>query len=103
MPRSTYWRQPNGQLGGWKRLGCVIPRFNGYASIGSTENQTSEIRWDYNNVSFGTCQETIEGGNHFRYWIQDGPDADSGAIFLAVSYELPVAGEQHQFTLLWCN
>lgn len=58
------------------------------------ENQTSEIRWDYNNVSFGTCQETIEGGNHFRYWIQDGPDADSGAIFLAVSYELPVA-EQH--------
>ncbi|ETW81879.1 hypothetical protein HETIRDRAFT_318819 [Heterobasidion irregulare TC 32-1] len=54
-----------------------------------SKNETAVIRWDYGNPTFGTCQETIQGGNHFRYWVQDGKDADSGAIFLAVSYELP--------------
>ncbi|TFY73338.1 hypothetical protein EWM64_g10674 [Hericium alpestre] len=53
------------------------------------KNETAVIRWDYGDPTLGTCQETIEGGNHFRYWIQDGNKADSGAIFLAVSYELP--------------
>jgi hypothetical protein len=57
-------------------------------------NQTAVIRWDYGNVELGTCEETIEGGNHFRYWIQNGPDANSGAIFMAASYEMPIA-EQH--------
>lgn len=57
----------------------------------STVNQTAEIRWDYGNVQLGTCEETIEGGNHIRYWIQNGPDANSGAIFMAVSYEMPIA------------
>ena len=57
-----------------------------------TVNQTAVIRWDYGNVELGTCQETIEGGNHFRYWIQNGPDANTGAIFMAVSYEMPIAG-----------
>ncbi|KAI6151426.1 hypothetical protein EDD17DRAFT_1765650 [Pisolithus thermaeus] len=57
-------------------------------------NETAVIRWDYGNVTFGTCEETIDGGNHFRYWIQNGPDADSGAIFIAASYELPIA-QQH--------
>ncbi|THH20045.1 hypothetical protein EW146_g1249 [Bondarzewia mesenterica] len=52
-------------------------------------NETAVIRWDYGNPTFGTCQETIEGGNHFRYWVQDGKEANSGAIFMAVSYELP--------------
>ncbi|KZT39477.1 hypothetical protein SISSUDRAFT_1061080 [Sistotremastrum suecicum HHB10207 ss-3] len=54
-------------------------------------NETAVIRWDYGDPSLGTCKETINGGNHFRYWIQNGPKANSGAIFLAVSYELPVA------------
>ncbi|KIJ17566.1 hypothetical protein PAXINDRAFT_167571 [Paxillus involutus ATCC 200175] len=57
-------------------------------------NETAVIRWDYGDVNIGTCTETIEGGDHLRYWIQDGPDADSGAIFMAVSYEMPIA-EQH--------
>ncbi|KIK90899.1 hypothetical protein PAXRUDRAFT_831276 [Paxillus rubicundulus Ve08.2h10] len=57
-------------------------------------NETAVIRWAYGDVNVGTCTETIEGGNHFRYWIQDGPDADSGAIFMAVSYEMPIA-QQH--------
>lgn len=58
----------------------------------SAVNQTAVIRWDYGNVQLGTCEETIEGGNHFRYWIQNGPDADSGAIFMATSYEMPLSG-----------
>ncbi|EGN94039.1 hypothetical protein SERLA73DRAFT_189200 [Serpula lacrymans var. lacrymans S7.3] len=57
-------------------------------------NQTAVIRWDYGDPTLGTCEETIEGGNHVRYWIQDGSQADSGAIFMAVSYEMPIA-EQH--------
>ncbi|KAI0670913.1 hypothetical protein C8Q78DRAFT_821889 [Trametes maxima] len=49
-------------------------------------NETSELRWDYGDPELGTCQETIKGGNHFRYWYQ----ANSGAIFMATSYELPI-------------
>ncbi|KAG0704456.1 hypothetical protein DFH29DRAFT_873686 [Suillus ampliporus] len=57
-------------------------------------NETAVIRWDYGDANLGTCQETVEGGNHFRYWIQNGQTADSGAIFMATSYEMPIA-EQH--------
>ena len=51
------------------------------------------LRWDYGNPVTGTCTETVEGGNHVRYWIQNGPQADSGAIFIAASYEMPIEGE----------
>lgn len=57
-------------------------------------NETAVIRWDYGDPQLGTCRETIEGGAHFRYWVQNGPDAPSGAIFVAASYELPIA-QQH--------
>ncbi|KAI1793311.1 hypothetical protein LXA43DRAFT_1124615 [Ganoderma leucocontextum] len=53
-------------------------------------NETSELRWDYGDPDLGTCKETINGGNHFRYWIQDGPSGNSGAYFLATSYEMPI-------------
>ncbi|KAJ3766713.1 hypothetical protein EV361DRAFT_865170 [Lentinula raphanica] len=53
-------------------------------------NETDEIRYDYNDAQLGTCTETIEGGGHFRYWIQNGAKANSGAIFMASSYELPL-------------
>ncbi|KAK7462293.1 hypothetical protein VKT23_007893 [Stygiomarasmius scandens] len=55
------------------------------------KNETAVIRYDYHDPQLGTCQETINGGNHFRYWVQDGDDANSGAVFMAVSYEMPVA------------
>ncbi|TFK34742.1 hypothetical protein BDQ12DRAFT_336518 [Crucibulum laeve] len=58
---------------------------NGY------KNETSVIRWNYGDPQLGSCKETVEGGNHFRYWVQDGPQGNSGAIFMAVSYELPIA------------
>ncbi|KAJ7606554.1 hypothetical protein DFH06DRAFT_239516 [Mycena polygramma] len=54
-------------------------------------NETAVLRWDYGDPSLGTCTETIKGGNHFRYWVQNGKSADSGAIFLATSYEMPIA------------
>jgi len=57
-------------------------------------NETAVIRWDYGDPSLGTCKETIEGGNHFRYWVQDGSAGNSGAIFMAVSYEEPIS-ESH--------
>ncbi|KAH9954977.1 hypothetical protein BC827DRAFT_1142256 [Russula dissimulans] len=52
-------------------------------------NESAVIRYDYGDPTLGTCKESVEGGNHFRYWVQSGSSADSGAIFLAVSYELP--------------
>ena len=73
------------------------------------EIETAVIRWDYGDPALGSCKETIEGGNHFRYWVQNGPNANrcveyfvclayllivaftSGAVFMALSYELPIA------------
>lgn len=40
------------------------------------ENETAVIRLDYGNPALGSCEETVEGGNHFRYWVQNGPSAD---------------------------
>ncbi|KAL4249062.1 hypothetical protein ABKN59_007535 [Abortiporus biennis] len=53
-------------------------------------NETAVIRWDYGDSQLGSCKETVEGGNHFRYWVQDGPSANSSAIFMATSYEKPI-------------
>ncbi|KAF8120622.1 hypothetical protein EV363DRAFT_1279190 [Boletus edulis] len=58
-------------------------------------NQTAVIRWDYGNIQLGTCEETLEGGDHIRYWIQNGADANSGAIFMALSYEMPIAAQHN--------
>ncbi|TFK71290.1 hypothetical protein BDN72DRAFT_765242 [Pluteus cervinus] len=58
---------------------------NGY------KNETAVMRWDYGDPQLGTCKETIQGGDHFRFWLQNGPDGNSGAAFLALSYELPIA------------
>ncbi|KAF7793794.1 hypothetical protein EIP86_004915 [Pleurotus ostreatoroseus] len=63
-----------------------------------------ELREDYGDPLLGTCDETLIGGNHFRYGLyyfftvsvltdslsvfrQNGAEADSGALFLAVSAE----------------
>ena len=39
-------------------------------------NETAEMRWDYGDPQFGTCKESIQGGDHFRYWPQNGPDGN---------------------------
>ncbi|GLB37227.1 hypothetical protein LshimejAT787_0402780 [Lyophyllum shimeji] len=50
-------------------------------------NQTIELREDYGDADAGTCLESLVGGNHFRVYRQNGPTANSGALFLAVSQE----------------
>jgi len=50
-------------------------------------NQTLELRNDYGNPIIGTCWESLVGGNHLRMYRQNGPNANSGALFLAVSEE----------------
>ncbi|KAK7057309.1 hypothetical protein R3P38DRAFT_3303864 [Favolaschia claudopus] len=50
-------------------------------------NQTVELRQDYGDSILGTCLESLIGGNHLRVYRQDGPTADTGALFLAVSKE----------------
>ncbi|KAG7088055.1 hypothetical protein E1B28_012088 [Marasmius oreades] len=57
-------------------------------------NETAVIRYNYNDSQLGTCKESIEGGNHFRYWVQNGPTMNTGAIFMAASYEMPIS-QQH--------
>lgn len=53
---------------------------NGYVN-------STTLRYDYGDPSLGTCKETILGGNHLRYFNQNGSQADSGAWFMSVSYE----------------
>lgn len=50
--------------------------------------QTNIMRYNYKQGDGGTCIESLKGGDHFRYWIQNGTAADSGAIFIAASTEL---------------
>ncbi|KAJ4490367.1 hypothetical protein J3R30DRAFT_71707 [Lentinula aciculospora] len=50
-------------------------------------NQTVELRQDYGDATLGTCLESLIGGNHLRLYIQNGPDHNTGALFLAVSKE----------------
>ncbi|VDC05251.1 unnamed protein product [Peniophora sp. CBMAI 1063] len=50
-------------------------------------NQTIELREDFHDPILGTCEESITGGNHFRVFQQNGPNANSNAMFLAVSQE----------------
>jgi len=53
-------------------------------------NQTVELRQDYGNVVIGTGLESLIGGNHLRVYRQNGPNANTGALFLAVSEEMDV-------------
>jgi len=50
-------------------------------------NQTTELREDFGDALLGTCLESLIGGNHLRMFRQNGPDANTGALFLAVSRE----------------
>lgn len=50
--------------------------------------QTNIFRYNYKQGDGGSCIESLKGGNHFRYWIQNGSAADTNAIFIAASVEL---------------
>ncbi|PWN49051.1 hypothetical protein IE53DRAFT_370086, partial [Violaceomyces palustris] len=53
-----------------------------------TVQQSGLMRYNFMQGDGGTCIESLQGGNHFRYWYQNGSAANSGAVFLAVSYEM---------------
>lgn len=36
------------------------------------------------------CQESYSGGNHFRYWFQNGTKAATNAVFIAASVEMSI-------------
>ncbi|KAJ7206997.1 hypothetical protein B0H12DRAFT_1280531 [Mycena haematopus] len=60
------------------------------ANLGDGNGWTDEmmvLRESYGSSSVGTCWETVIGGNHLRVYRQNGPLANSGALFLAVSQE----------------
>ena len=57
------------------------------------QNEIKVIRQDFGNPNVGTCLETAIGGDHFRYWRQNGPSADSGALFLACAFLRVVPGK----------
>ncbi|GJJ15780.1 hypothetical protein Clacol_010058 [Clathrus columnatus] len=57
-------------------------------------NDTAVMRYDFGNSAIGTCEETFEGGNHLRYWTQNGSKANTSAVFLATSVEKP-ASDNH--------
>ena len=83
MSRSTRGRRADRQPRGWERPSYVRRALLAYAplTLGPpvghySDNETSELRWDYGDPQLGTCQETIKGGNHFRYWTQTGGQAD---------------------------
>jgi hypothetical protein len=46
-------------------------------------DQRIELRKDYGNPDIGSCWESLVGGNHFRMFRQNGPNANTGALFLA--------------------
>ncbi|KAK0462030.1 uncharacterized protein EV420DRAFT_1640321 [Desarmillaria tabescens] len=50
-------------------------------------NETAVMRYNYGDPALGSCTESVKGGDHFRYWVQNGSEANSGAAFLAISYE----------------
>ncbi|PKI84472.1 hypothetical protein MVES1_001899 [Malassezia vespertilionis] len=52
---------------------------------GSLSGNNGVLRWNYGLPSVGTCRETIEGGNHMRWFMQR--TKNGTAIFLASSYE----------------
>jgi hypothetical protein len=46
-------------------------------------NESMIIRENFGALGIGTCLQSLIGGNHFRMYRQDGPKANTGALFLA--------------------
>ncbi|KAG2344519.1 hypothetical protein BDR05DRAFT_961922 [Suillus weaverae] len=60
------------------------------ADLGDGDSKKSEhiLARQHYFPKWGTCWESIAGGNHFRAWKQNGSEIDTGAWFLAVSKEM---------------
>ncbi|KAF7321099.1 hypothetical protein HMN09_00197600 [Mycena chlorophos] len=86
-PRRPAIRKPRRR----KRLGQpnrrVFPIPPPFTTLTQTTLTQVELRWDFGSSEIGTCLESLVGGNHFRVFRQNGTEANSGALFLAVSQE----------------
>ena len=67
----------------------------GNVTQGTDNGDNGVLRWNYYDPYIGTCRETFEGGNHFRWWKQ----AETDAYFFAASEELDLA----QFHMIALN
>ncbi|KAG8838824.1 hypothetical protein FRC18_002498 [Serendipita sp. 400] len=79
------------------------PESDPYPTTGGNKTEKLLVRqnfdWPlYGWPDYGTCWESLVGGNHFRAWKQDGAGARTGAWFLAVSQELWV-GAHHDISI----
>ncbi|KAI0712014.1 hypothetical protein C8Q76DRAFT_796910 [Earliella scabrosa] len=83
----NYWLSLNGF--GAECLGqhAGLPQTANLGDGNGQKDESAVLRWNYGDPEFGTCRETIQGGNHFRYWVQNGPNGNSGAYFLTTAYE----------------
>lgn len=59
----------------------------GNQTQGTGDGNNGVLRFNYYDAYFGTCKETFDGGNHFR-WFQQ---ADTNAIFFGASVELDLS------------
>ncbi|KAJ7080519.1 hypothetical protein C8R44DRAFT_824152 [Mycena epipterygia] len=60
------------------------------ANLGDGDGRKPEAllyRQHYRNPGWGTCWESLAGGQHFRAWRQNGTKGNSGAWFLGASKE----------------
>jgi hypothetical protein len=60
------------------------------ANLGDGDGRKPEallFRQHYRIPGWGTCWESIAGGQHFRAWRQNGTESNSGAWFLGASKE----------------
>lgn len=71
------------------------PQFANLGDGNGDVPQMIELRQAYGVPSIGTCWESLVGGNHFRVYQQNGPKANSGAMFLAASQELDAPIHHH--------
>lgn len=56
-----------------------------YANLdGQLRPEVQVLRWNFGNTVNGTCQQTLVGGLHLRYWVQN----STKAIFMAASTEM---------------
>ncbi|KAG7445563.1 uncharacterized protein BT62DRAFT_969236 [Guyanagaster necrorhizus] len=60
----------------------------------SNENETAVMQYNYGDPALGSCTESFKRDDHFQYWVQNSSEADSGAIFLAISYKTS-SSDQH--------
>lgn len=75
-----------GQANGTNQL-ANLGDGKGNVTQGTGDGDNGVLRWNYGDAYVGTCKETFQGGNHFRWWRQAG----TNAFFLASSVELDLS------------